>query len=141
MKVDIINKSGYPDPEYKTPGSAGCDLRAVLPYPRKLGMLDRITIPTGIYISLPEGYEAKVQPRSGLAKKHGILAMVGQIDADYRGEIGVTIINLSKEEYTIQPGDSIAQLVIAKVEQAEWNDVDELDPTERGEKGFGSSGR
>lgn len=140
MKIKIINKSGYDLPEYKTKGSAGCDLHAVLEYPKMLLSLDRVTIPTGIYLALPEGYEAQVRPRSGLASKKGIVAMVGTIDADYRGEIGVTIVNLSNEEYTIQPGERIAQLVISKIEQAEWEEVAELDITERGNKGFGSTG-
>ena len=141
MKIRIINKSGYPLPEYKTEQSAGCDLRAVIENPKRLLPLERVTFNTGIYISLPKGYEATVRPRSGLSCKYGIVALVGTIDADYRGEIRVTLINLSNEAYTIQLGERIAQLVISACEQAEWELAEELDATERGEKGFGSTGK
>lgn len=140
-KIKIINKSGYPLPAYQTPQSAGCDLYAVIEHPKLIQSLDRASIPTGISNSLPEGYEAQVRPRSGLTRKNGIVAAVGTIDADYRGEIGVTLFNLSREPYTVHPGDRIAQLVISKCEQAEWDETDALDNTERGEGGFGHTGR
>lgn len=127
-------------PEYKTKDSAGCDLinngGAV-----KLLPLDRAFIHTGLYIALPEGYEAQVRGRSGLNKNHGIVVPTGTIDTDYRGEIGVVVYNLSREEYTIQPGDRIAQLVISPVVQADWQQVDNLDETDRGDGGFGSTGK
>lgn len=141
MEVKIVNKSGYPLPEYKTAGAAGCDLHAVLEYPKKLGRLDRAVIPTGIHVQLPEGYEAQVRPRSGLAAKFGVTAILGTIDADYRGEIKTILVNLSNEDYTVQPGERIAQLVISKVERATFVEVDSLDDTERGEGGFGSTGK
>lgn len=140
-RIRIINRSGYPAPEYKTEGSAGCDLRAVLEHPKKLLPLERAFIPTGIYISLPEEYEAQVRGRSGLNRKHGLVVPVGTVDSDYRGEIGVVIYNLSREEYTIRPGDSIAQLVIAPVARFKFEEVEYLDSTERGEGGFGHTGR
>ena len=127
-------------PEYKTKDSAGCDLvnigESVKLYP-----LDRASFPTGVHIQLPEGYEAQVRGRSGLNKNHGIVVPTGTIDADYRGDIGVVVYNISREPYTIHPGDRIAQLVIAPVIQAEWQQVDHLDKTDRGENGFGSTGK
>lgn len=127
-------------PEYKTKDSAGCDLtnngEAVTLLP-----LERAFILTGVHISLPEGYEAQVRGRSGLNKKHGIVVPTGTIDADYRGEIGVVVYNLSREAYTIQEGERIAQLVISPVIQADWQEVDHLDKTERSENGFGSTGK
>lgn len=141
IKIKIINESGYDLPEYKTEQSAGCDLVAVLDHPKRLLPLDRAFINTKVSVQLPEGYEAQVRGRSGLNKNHGLVVPIGTIDADYRGQIGVTIYNLSREEYTIQPGDHIAQLVICPVVQANWEQVDYLDQTERGVKGFGSTGK
>lgn len=143
IEIKVINKSIYPLPEYKTPGSVGMDLRANLDKPLLLHSLDRAIVPTGLYIQLPEGYEAQVRPRSGLAIKHGISCpnTPGTIDFDYRGEVGVEIINLSKDDYTIQPGDRIVQMVINKVAQADWKLVTELDETERGEGGYGHTGK
>ena len=142
MEVKIINKSNNPLPEYSTPQSAGMDLRAFITEPVVLGVLDRALIPTGLYIEMPEGYEAQVRPRSGLAIKHGITVInsPGTIDADYRGEICVELINLSNKPYTIYSGERIAQLVFNKCEQAELVEVEELSETERGEGGFGHTG-
>ena len=143
MKVKIVNTSARPLPAYATSASAGMDLLANIEEPLKLGMLDRAMIPTGISIQLPEGYEAQVRPRSGLAARHGISVTnsPGTIDADYRGEIKVLLINLSREPYTIQPGDRIAQLVVARHERVEWESVESLDETVRGAGGFGSTGK
>ena len=143
MKVKIVNTSARPLPAYATSASAGMDLLANIEEPLKLGMLDRAMIPTGISIQLPEGYEAQVRPRSGLAARHGISVTnsPGTIDADYRGEIQVLLINLSREPYTIQPGDRIAQLVVARHERVEWESVESLDETVRGAGGFGSTGK
>ena len=143
MKVKIVNTSARPLPAYATSASAGMDLLANIEEPLKLGMLDRAMIPTGISIQLPEGYEAQVRPRSGLAARHGISVTnsPGTIDADYRGEIKVLLINLSREPYTIQPGDRIAQLVVARHERVEWESVESLDETDRGAGGFGSTGK
>lgn len=127
-------------PEYKTGDSVGCDL-ANMGESVKLYPLDRATIFTGIHISLPEGYEAQVRGRSGLNRLHGIVVPVGTIDSDYRGEIGVVVYNLSREPYTIHEGDRIAQLVISPVIQADWQQVDYLDKTDRGDGGFGSTGK
>lgn len=142
IKVEIINKSRWPNPAYATPLSAGMDLKADIDEAVTLGSLERTLIPTGLYIALPEGTEAQVRPRSGLAAKHGITVLntPGTIDADYRGEIKVIIVNLSNEPFTIEPGERIAQMVIARVEQAELVDVDILGDTERGAGGFGSTG-
>ena len=142
MKVRIINGSHHPLPEYLTPQAAGVDLRANLDTPVTLQPLQRMLIPTGLHISLPQGYEAQVRPRSGLALKKGITVLnsPGTIDADYRGEIGVILINLSQEVFLINDGDRIAQMVIARCEQAEWELTETLDETERGEGGFGHSG-
>lgn len=141
--IPIINRSPFPLPEYATEHAAGMDLRAHLEAPLTLSSLERQLIPTGIYIALPEGYEAQVRPRSGLAIKHGItlLNSPGTIDADYRGEIKVIVVNLSNEPYTIQPGERIAQLVVARYERAVWQESDSLEATDRGEGGFGSSGK
>lgn len=142
-KVAIVNKSPYPLPEYKTILSAGMDLQAVLEDAISLAPLERALIKTGLFIALPEGTEAQVRPRSGMALKKGlsVLNSPGTIDADYRGEIGVILVNLSNEKVTIEPGERIAQLVIANYVQAEWVPTDSLDDTERGSGGFGSTGR
>lgn len=143
MKVKIINHSKHPLPEYKTEGSAGMDLTANLESPIVLKSLERKLIPTGLFIELPVGYEAQVRPRSGMALKHGltVLNSPGTVDADYRGEIGVILANLSSEEFTVQDGERIAQLVIAKHEVAQWVEVEELEETSRGAGGFGSTGK
>lgn len=142
MKIKIVNKSKHPLPEYATPGSAGMDLRANIDAPITLAPGERKLIPTGIYIALPVGYEAQVRPRSGLALKYGIgLAnMLGTVDSDYRADVGVILINLGQEDFVVNDGDRIAQMVIAKHETAEWDVVDELDETERGEGGYGHTG-
>ena len=143
ITVPIINESPYDLPSFATVNSAGVDLRANSANPITLGPLERTIIGTGLKMALPEGFEAQVRPRSGLAAKHGlsVLNAPGTIDADYRGEIGVILVNLSKEPFTIQPGERIAQLVIAKYEQVRWNLQDKLDTTERGAGGFGSTGK
>ena len=142
MKVKVINKSKHELPTYATEGSAGMDLRANIDAPIVLHPMERKLIPTGLYIALPMGYEAQVRPRSGLALKHGIgLAnMIGTIDCDYRNEIGVILINLGQEDFVVNDGERIAQMVIAKYERAEWEPVDELDETERGMGGYGHTG-
>lgn len=142
MKVKIINRSHHQLPEYATAQSAGVDLRANLDEPVVMKPLERRLIPTGLFISLPVGFEAQVRPRSGLAIKKGITVLntPGTIDADYRGEIGVILINLSQEAFTVNDGERIAQMVIARHEQAEWIQVETLDETERGAGGFGHSG-
>ena len=142
IKVKVINKSGNDLPEYKTPQSAGMDLRANIDEAVTLEPLSRRLVKTGLFIALPEGYEAQIRPRSGLALKHGITVLntPGTVDADYRGEIMVLLINLSNISFIINPGDRIAQMVIARHEQAECTLVDELDDTERGEGGMGHTG-
>lgn len=142
LKVHIINKSHHPLPQYATPESAGMDLRANLDAPVILNPMQRCLVPTGLYIALPKGTEAQVRPRSGLALKKGITVLnaPGTIDADYRGEICVILINFSSEPFEIADGERIAQLVIARCEQAQWELTDCLDETERGEGGFGHSG-
>ena len=142
MKVKIINKSRHQLPEYATPQSAGVDLRANIESPIMLAPLQRTLFPTGLYIALPEGYEAQVRPRSGLAIKKGITVLnsPGTIDADYRGEICVILVNLSDTPFEITDGERIAQMVIARHEQAEWIETDTLDETERGAGGFGHTG-
>lgn len=142
MEVKIVNKSNNPLPEYKTVQSAGMDLRAFIAEPIVLKPLERKLIPTGLYIALPDGYEAQIRPRSGLALKNGITVLntPGTIDADYRGEIGVILINLSDTEFTIESGDRICQMVIQKIEQPEMIEVSVLDETERGDGGFGHTG-
>ncbi len=142
MKIKIINKSSHALPDYETIASAGMDLRANLSESRVLKPLERSIVGTGLFIELPIGYEAQVRPRSGLAAKKGIsvLNAPGTVDADYRGEIGVILVNLSNEDFTIENGERVAQLVIAKHERAEWIEVDELSETSRGAGGFGSTG-
>lgn len=143
MEVKIVNKSAFDLPQYATIMSAGMDLKANITEPVVLDTLERAMVPTGLYIELPDGYEAQVRPRSGLAAKFGVTVAnaPGTIDADYRGEIKVILINLSKEKFVVNPGERIAQMVIAKYEQIEWREVDELGASERGEGGFGSTGR
>ena len=142
MKIKIVNKSQQDSPEYATSQSAGLDLRANLAEAITLKPLARTLVKTGLFIELPEGYEAQVRPRSGLAYKKGITVLnsPGTIDADYRGEIGVILINLSEEEFVIENGERVAQLVIGKHEQAQWVEVESLDETDRGAGGFGSTG-
>ena len=142
MKIKIVNKSKHPLPEYATSGSAGMDLRANIDAPITLAPGERKLIPTGIHIALPVGCEAQVRPRSGLALKYGIgLAnMLGTVDSDYRADVGVILINLGQEDFVVNDGERIAQMVIAKHETAEWDVVDELDETERGEGGYGHTG-
>lgn len=143
MKIKVINKSGNPLPKYQTSQSAGLDLQANISEPVTIGSLERAMIPTGLFIALPEGYEAQIRPRSGLAAKYGVTVLnsPGTIDADYRGELKVVLVNLSKEPFVINNGERIAQMVVAKCEQAEFESVDVLDETERGEGGFGHTGR
>ena len=143
MKIKIINKSHHPMPAYATPQSAGMDIRANLTEPVELKPLERKLIPTGLYIALPEGYEAQLRPRSGLALKHGLtlLNSPGTIDADYRGEIGVILVNLSSEPFTIADGERICQMVITTHAHVEWEAVETLDETERGAGGFGLTGK
>ena len=138
MKVQIVNRSKYPTPAYATEKSAGMDLKANIDEPVTLGPLERALIPTGLFIALPDGTEAQVRPRSGLAAKYGIsvLNAPGTIDADYRGEV-----NLSNEPFVVNPGERVAQMVVARYEKVEWDEVEVLDDTERGEGGFGSTGR
>lgn len=140
--VKCVNKGKQPLPEYATEGSVGMDLRANIEEPVTLNPLDRYLFPTGLHIELPEQYEAQIRPRSGLAIKHGITCLnsPGTIDSDYRGGIGVGLVNLSKEPYTVNPGERIAQMVINKTEKIEFKLVEELDETERGEGGFGHTG-
>ena len=142
IKVNVINKGKQPLPQYATPQSAGMDLRANIEEAFTLNPLERKLVPTGLFMALPEGYEAQVRPRSGLALKHGITVLntPGTIDADYRGEIGVVLVNLSNNPFTVEPGERIAQMVIAKHEQAEFVLVNELDETERGAGGYGHTG-
>lgn len=142
MKIQIINKSKYALPQYATALSAGMDLRANIDTPILLKPMQRKLVPTGLYIALPEGFEAQIRPRSGLALKKGItlLNTPGTIDADYRGEIGVIVVNLSEEDFIIEDGERIAQMVIARYEKAEWEEVEVLGETERGDGGFGHTG-
>jgi dUTP pyrophosphatase len=141
--IRVINDSPYPLPEYATPHSAGLDLRAHLNEPLVLKPGERRLVPTGLRMALPDGWEAQVRPRSGLALKHGVTVLnsPGTIDADYRGPVGVIVVNHGSEAFEIAPGERIAQLVFARYERAEWQIVDELDATERGSGGFGHSGR
>ncbi len=143
MKINIINKSKHSLPEYATKYSAGVDLRANIEEPITLKPLERKLIPTGLFIELPEGYEAQIRPRSGLAIKKGITVLnsPGTIDADYRGEIQVILINLSNEDFIIEDGERICQMVIAKHEQSKWTIVETLSATERGDGGFGHTGK
>jgi len=142
MNIKIINKSNHALPHYETLASAGMDLRANLDKTVVLGPLERAIIPTGLFMELPVGIEAQVRPRSGLAAKKGVTVLnaPGTIDADYRGEVGVILVNLSKEAFEIKDGERIAQMVIAKHERAEWQEVTSLSETDRGEGGFGSTG-
>ncbi len=142
MKVQIINKSKHQLPAYATDLSAGMDLRANIDEPIELQPLQRVLVPTGLFMALPAGYEAQVRPRSGLAIKKGITVLnsPGTIDADYRGEVCVILVNLSSEPFTITDGERIAQMVIARHEQVEWSEVEVLDDTERGAGGFGHTG-
>lgn len=143
MQIKVINRSTNALPEYATGGSAGLDLRANLESSVVIAPLERKVIPTGLFIELPEGYEAQIRPRSGLAIKHGITVVnsPGTIDADYRGEIMIGLVNLSGESFTINHGERIAQMVIARHEQAEWLEVSELSSSDRGAGGFGHTGR
>ena len=143
MKVKIVNKSAYPTPAYATEKSAGMDLKANIDAPITLGPLERALVPTGLYIALPDGTEAQVRPRSGLAAKYGIsvLNAPGTIDADYRGEVKVILVKVSNEPVVVSPGERIAQMVVARYEKVEWEETVSLDETERGEGGFGSTGR
>jgi len=142
VKIKVINKSSHKLPHYETLASAGMDLRANLENPITLKPLERAIVPTGIFMELPVGYEAQVRPRSGLAAKKGVsvLNAPGTIDADYRGEVGVILVNLSSEEFVVENGERIAQMVLAKHERAEWEEVDSLSETDRGAGGFGSTG-
>ncbi|MCQ2118592.1 MAG: dUTP diphosphatase [Bacteroidales bacterium] len=143
LKVKIVNKSQWPDPFYATEASAGMDLRADITEPFTLKPLERRLVPTGIFIELPVGYEAQVRPRSGMAAKHGITVLntPGTIDADYRGEVKVCLVNVSNGEFEIVPGERIAQMVVAAHERVEWVDVEVLSDTARGSGGFGSTGK
>ncbi|MFT4756234.1 MAG: dUTP pyrophosphatase [Vicingaceae bacterium] len=142
MKIRIINRSQHELPTYGSKASAGVDLRANIEKSIRVGSLEKVVVPTGLFIEIPIGYEAQVRPRSGLAFKHGITVLnsPGTIDADYRGEIKVILVNLSKDTFVIENGERIAQMVIAAHEQAEWIEVESLDETERGAGGFGSTG-
>lgn len=142
MKVKVINKSNFPLPEYKTKGAAGVDLKANIEEEIVLKPLERKLIPTGLYVEIPEGYEGQVRPRSGLAIKHGITVLnaPGTIDSDYRGEICVILINLGNEDFVINPGDRIAQFILNKYECIDFELIDKLSDTERGEGGFGHTG-
>ena len=142
IKIKLLNKGNQEAPAYATPQSAGMDLRANIEKPITINPMERVLIGTGLYIALPIGYEAQVRPRSGLALKHGIAVLntPGTIDADYRGEIKVLLVNLSKDPFTVNVGERIAQMVIARHEQGEFIVVDELDETERGEGGYGHTG-
>src|SRR5690554_3606421 len=143
MKIKIVNKSQHPLPEYATALAAGMDLRANLEQPIVLKPLERTLVPTGIYLQLPEGYEAQIRPRSGLAIKHGIgiVNSPGTIDADYRGEVRVILVNLSNEDFSIQDGERICQMVIAQHARVEWEEAESLEETERGSGGFGHTGK
>ncbi len=143
MEVKIVNHSPYPLPKYETEHSAGLDLRADIPEQLTLSSLQRVIVPTGLFIELPKGFEAQIRPRSGLAAKHGIgvVNSPGTIDSDYRGEIKVIIVNLSSEPFVLNPGERVAQMVIARHERVDWNQVEELSETGRGAGGFGSTGK
>lgn len=142
LKVRIVNKSQWPDPSYATEASAGMDLRADIPEPIVLKPLERRLVPTGIFIELPVGYEAQVRPRSGLATKHGVTVInsPGTVDADYRGELKVSLVNLSPDPFEIVPGERIAQMVVAAHAKVEWEKAESLSETERGAGGWGSTG-
>ncbi|MGN1245607.1 MAG: dUTP diphosphatase [Muribaculaceae bacterium] len=142
MTVKVVNKSGNELPHYSTPDSAGMDLRASLSEPVTLAPMQRALIPTGIYIALPEGYECQIRPRSGLALKYGVTVLnsPGTIDADYRGEIGVILVNLSDKPFVVNNGERICQMVVARYDRVAWEQVETLDETERGAGGFGHTG-
>ena len=142
IKVGILNKSPYPNPEYGKVGNSGMDVKAWISEPITLGPLERVLIPTGLYFEIPEGYEIQVRPRSGLALKRGltVLNTPGTVDANYRGEVGVVLVNLSNEPQTIEPGERVAQLVVMEFDPIVFNIVNELANTERGTDGFGSTG-
>ena len=143
MKVKIVNRSRFALPEYQTPLSAGLDVRADLDAPVTLGPLQRAMIPTGLFVELPEGCEMQIRPRSGLAAKHGVTVLnsPGTVDAGYRGEIKIILVNLSDEPFTIEAGERIAQMIVARYEQIEWQPAEELGATERGAGGFGPTGK
>lgn len=143
MNINIINKSGHPLPQYETAHAAGMDLRAAIENEITIKPLQRVLVPTGLYIELPVGYEAQIRPRSGLAYKHGISIVnaPGTIDADYRGELKVLLVNLSDTDFVVSNGDRIAQMVIARHETAVWNEVKELSDTDRGAGGYGHTGK
>ncbi len=143
MIIKVVNKSGRELPQYATESSAGVDLRAAITEPIVLEPLQRAMVPTGLYMEIPKGYEGQVRPRSGLAAKHGVTVLntPGTIDADYRGEVRVILVNLSSQAFEIQPGERIAQMVFAKHETAQWAEVTALEESARGEGGFGSTGR
>lgn len=142
MKVKIVNKSQWPSPQYATPQSAGVDLRADITEEIVLAPLGRAIVPTGLFLEIPDGYEAQVRPRSGLAARKGVTVLnaPGTIDADYRGEVGVILVNLSSEPFTIVPGERVAQMVFARCEQVQWIETETLEESERGAGGFGSTG-
>lgn len=142
MKVKIVNRSAWPLPSYATSQSAGMDIKANIQEPVEIAPLQRVMIPTGLSVALPEGTEAQIRPRSGLAAKHGITVLnsPGTVDADYRGEIKVILVNLSDEPFTVQPGERIAQMVVSRYEQVSWDETDSLEGTDRGDGGFGSTG-
>ena len=142
MTVKVINKSGNALPSYASEAAAGMDVRADIPQAIKIGPLERVIVPTGLFLEIPVGYEVQVRPRSGLAAKHGITVLnsPGTIDADYRGELKVSLVNLSNEPFSIEPGERIAQIVLARHEVIEWEQTDELSESERGAGGFGSTG-
>ena len=142
MIVKVINKSGNALPSYASEAAAGMDVRAEIPQAIKIGPLERVIVPTGLFLEIPVGYEVQVRPRSGLAAKHGITVLnsPGTIDADYRGELKVILVNLSNETFSIEPGERIAQIVLARHEVIEWEQTDELSESERGAGGFGSTG-
>lgn len=142
LKVKIINRSGWPFPAYETPSSAGMDIHAAIKEPIVLQSLERALIPTGLRVQLPQGHELQIRPRSGLALRHGISIVntPGTVDADFRGEIQVILINLSKEPFVINPGERICQMVVTTYSHVEWEPVDEIDHTKRGDGGFGHTG-
>lgn len=141
MTVKVVNKSNHRLPEYATPGAAGMDLKADILEPVVLKARSSVVIPTNIHVQLPAGYEAQVRGRSGLAFKYDVISHVGTIDEDYRGSIGVKLFNLSDNDFVVKPGERIAQLVVSRYEKVEWEEVSSLDDSERGEGGFGSTGR
>jgi len=142
LKVKIINRSHHPLPTYATPGSSGMDVRAFVKHPIVLQPLERVLVSTGLYLQLPRGYECQIRPRSGLSLKHGITIAnpPGTVDSDYRGEIGIIVVNLSKEPFVINDGERICQMVITKYDRVEWEQVEHIDETVRGDGGFGHSG-